>query len=177
MRRLGLAVGCSLALHSSVLVWVLKPDAAIKPQVVLEIAIISKPKPKPRNFKPKPAPLRVGSAAFKRAPHNLGVHLTADHYLNRLKAQLDPVWAHRLDLALRRKEATAHDCYTTLNIDASPDGTIIDLVVQHTTCDIKLDNIAKAAIMEAGLLPPPKNLLVNGRLYLEWTFTLRRKDD
>lgn len=143
----------------------------------IEVQIIEAPvkhRPKPK-LKPGASPSRIGSDEFKAEPHSIGVHATADNYYARLKERIDPNWLRLLNTAFRRKEARFIECITVLNIDGNAQGNILEVVILHTTCNKQLDNIAKEAIYYSGLLPPPKNLLVDGKIYLQWTFALRRE--
>jgi len=155
--------------------FVLKPAARPRPTTIEIEIIATKPKrSKPVKLHPTAQPARIGSNAFKASPHSLDVHLTADHYLARLKAVIDPNWLRLLMDAVGRREAKFKVCDTICNIDADAKGNILAVTVASSTCNKELDEIARSAIYYSGILPPPRNLLVNGKLYLEWTFSIRK---
>jgi hypothetical protein len=110
---------------------------------------------------------RLGSEAYQSRHTGLSQHLLADNYLARLHAHIDPNWQYRVRLA--RQQAS---CTTVLEIDADANGTVLAVNVAANTCPARLLAVAKDTLWACNLEPPPKQLLVRGRLLLEWTFVL-----
>lgn len=115
---------------------------------------------------------RVGSEDYDKPGRPLGQRASAENYIARLKAHIDPHWRRFIAEALRHKEATFSPCVSVLSIDADAQGNILAIYPTHTTCSQALTNIAIKSVNYAGLLPPPRDILVKNTLYLEWSFSL-----
>lgn len=127
-------------------------------------------KQKALDLAPKGEP-RIGSPDYLKRKRNLTDTITAINFLERLKAHIDPNWAH----AIENSRAKLQPCSTTLYIDADKNGTVVYVAVVQNDCSDKLKHIAVNTVKSCNLLPPPKNLLAKSGLFeLEWTFTIKR---
>lgn len=122
------------------------------------------------NLKPKGSH-RIGSPDYLRTKRPLGITLTAQHFLERLKAHIEPSWK----TFLGRTEIAPVSCSTTLYIDADKYGTVLAINTVKNNCPERIKAAAIEAIKYCNLIPPPKILLApNGIFELEWTFTIRK---
>lgn len=117
---------------------------------------------------------RIGSKESNATPRTLGQELELENYLERLRDRIEPNWI----TLLRRdvpttKQQRRRSCLVVLNIETTPDGQILDIDMIRS-CGWQLaENDAVKAIQISGIIPPPKEYLVNGIFYLQWAFDLR----
>lgn len=123
-----------------------------------------------------PADKRIGSKESNEAPRSIGETLALENYLERLRARIEPNWIRilRKDVP-KTKTRRRHSCLVVLNIEASPQGEILNIDMIKG-CGWKIaENAALEAIQVSGIVPPPKEYLVNGIFYLQYQFDLRMK--
>lgn len=124
------------------------------------------------NLKPKGSH-RIGSPDYLRTKRPLGITLTAQHFLERLKAHIEPSWK----TFLGRTGLPPVSCSTTLYVDADKYGTVLAVNPIKNDCPERIKNAAIEAVKYCNLIPPPKILLApNGIFELEWTFTLHKRN-
>lgn len=121
-----------------------------------------------------PAPIqRLGSRERNEAYKSLGDRAAEENYIERLRQRIEPNWIRILEREIRSRR-NARPCLVVLDINGDANGQILKIQIVQS-CGWKIaEDAAVEAIRVAGLLPPPKEFLMNGILYLQWTFNLRR---
>ncbi len=99
-------------------------------------------------------------------------------YYHRIKQKLEGFWGRSVQekaeiLASEGRAIVSDEHVTALRIVLSPEGEIIDVVILGSSGVKELDDAAIESFNEAGPFPnPPKDLIVDGRVTIEWGFVV-----
>ena len=100
-------------------------------------------------------------------------------YYHRIKQKLEGFWGRSVQekaeiLASQGRRIASEDSHVTaLRIVMNPEGEIVDVVVLGSSGVKELDDAAIESFNDAGPFPnPPKDLVVDGRVTIEWGFVV-----
>ena len=92
-------------------------------------------------------------------------------YFQRIKKQVEAFWTIRLRNLAALKKISTDEFKTFLIVILDPQGKINSLSIYGPSGIIELDKIAMESFVMAGSFPnPPKELIKNGQVRLEWGF-------
>jgi TonB family protein len=99
-------------------------------------------------------------------------------YYYRIKQKLEGFWGRSVRekaeiLAGKGRMISDQELITALRITMNQDGEIVDVVILGSSGVLELDQAAIESFNEAGPFPnPPKDLIVDGRVIIEWGFVV-----
>lgn len=166
----------SLLVHIILLFLFLIPSSSKEKPEIIEIDIQDNKVLPPQKQPKEPEGGRIGSNQYRDGEgQSLDKRILVDDYFARLKARIEPNWIRFMDDEFRAsRKNLIRNCDITLNINANENGLILSIIVIQS-CGWKLaEDIAIRAINYSGIIPPPKDLLRNGILYLTWTFEIHK---
>lgn len=99
-------------------------------------------------------------------------------YYHRIRQKLEGFWGRSVQekaeqLASGGRALASEEHFTALRIVMNSSGEIVDVVILGSSGVKELDDAAVESFNEAGPFPnPPKGLVVNGRVTIEWGFVV-----
>lgn len=99
-------------------------------------------------------------------------------YYHRIRQKLEGFWGRSVQekaeqLASRGRALASDEHFTALRIVMNSSGEIVDVVILGSSGVKELDDAAIESFNEAGPFPhPPKGLIVEGRVTIEWGFVV-----
>lgn len=109
--------------------------------------------------------------------NNLGLsdRLTAENYIERLKALIEPQWRQQVATRysyLKRAKRPLPSCTTCLAVNVLSSGYTQDISISTRCHDAHFDTYAIEAFNRT-LPPPPKSLIENNMLAIDWCFRIK----
>lgn len=101
--------------------------------------------------------------------------LTAENYIERLKALIEPQWRQQVATRysyLKRAKRPLPSCTTCLAVNVLSNGYTQDISVLTRCHDAHFDTYAIEAFNRT-LPPPPKSLIENNMLAIDWCFRIK----